>query len=56
MTTPGGAARLARRREEGAGGPRQKFGDEFPQWRRDMKSGPLARARARLGQLTAAGS
>ncbi len=38
-----------------AGQPQQKFGDEFPQWRRDMKNGPLARTRARLGQLAAAG-
>ena len=37
------------------GQPRQKFGDEFPQWRRNMKSGPLARTRARLGQLAVAG-
>ncbi len=38
-----------------AGGPQQKFGDEFPQWRRDMKSGPLARTRAKLGQLAVSG-
>jgi hypothetical protein len=31
----------------------QKFGDEFPQWRRDMKSGPAARTRRRLSQLEA---
>src|SRR5260370_4382481 len=37
-----------------AGSAQQKFGDEFPQWRRDMKSGPLARTRARLDQLAAA--
>ena len=35
---------------ETAGKEQQKFGDEFPQWRRDMKSGPLARTRRRLAQ------
>jgi hypothetical protein len=35
---------------ESAGKEHQKFGDEFPQWRRDMKSGPLARTRLRLTQ------
>ena len=35
---------------ESAGKEQQKFGDEFPQWRKDMKSGPLARTRRRLGQ------
>jgi hypothetical protein len=35
---------------ESAGKEQQKFGDEFPQWRRDMKAGPLARTRRRLGQ------
>jgi hypothetical protein len=28
----------------------QKFGDEFPDWRKEMKTGPLARARRRLAQ------
>jgi len=35
---------------ESAGKEQQKFGDEFPQWRREMKTGPLARTRRRLGQ------
>jgi hypothetical protein len=35
---------------ESEGKERQKFGDEFPQWRREMKSGPLARTRRRLAQ------
>ena len=35
---------------ESAGKEQQKFGDEFPQWRKEMKSGPLARTRRRLGQ------
>jgi hypothetical protein len=39
-----------RPRDESAGKEQQKFGDEFPQWRRDMKGGPLGRTRRRLGQ------
>jgi hypothetical protein len=35
---------------ETAGKEQQKFGDQFPQWRKDMKSGPLARTRLRLAQ------
>lgn len=35
---------------ESAGKEQQKFGDEYPQWRREMKSGPLARTRHRLAQ------
>jgi hypothetical protein len=35
---------------ESEGKERQKFGDDFPQWRREMKSGPLARTRLRLAQ------
>src|SRR5579872_1966055 len=35
---------------ESEGKEQQKFGDEFPQWRREMKSGPLARTRRRLTQ------
>ena len=35
---------------ESAGKEQQKFGDEFPQWRKEMKTGPLARTRRRLGQ------
>jgi len=36
-----------------AGKEQQKFGDEFPQWRRDMKQGPYARTRRRLTQASA---
>jgi len=32
------------------GKQQQVFGDEFPHWRRDMKSGPAARTRRRLSQ------
>jgi hypothetical protein len=28
----------------------QKFGDDFPDWRKEMKGGPLARTRRRLAQ------
>jgi hypothetical protein len=35
---------------ESAGRQQQKFGDAFPAWRREMKSGPLARTRRRLAQ------
>jgi hypothetical protein len=35
---------------ESAGKEQQKFGAEFPGWRREMKSGPLARTRRRLAQ------
>jgi len=35
---------------ESAGKEHQKFGDEFPGWRKEMKSGPLARTRRRLAQ------
>jgi hypothetical protein len=35
---------------ESAGKAHQKFGDEFPGWRKEMKSGPLARTRRRLAQ------
>jgi hypothetical protein len=38
---------------ETAGKEQQKFGDEFPAWRREMKSGPLARTRRRLAQASA---
>lgn len=31
----------------------QQFGDEFPDWRRQMKSGPAARTRRRLAQASA---
>jgi len=36
-----------------AGKEQQKFGDEFPQWRKDMKQGPAARTRRRLTQAAA---
>jgi hypothetical protein len=32
------------------GKEQQVYGDEFPQWRREMKSGPAARTRRRLSQ------
>ena len=33
-----------------AGKEHQKFGDDFPDWRKEMKGGPLARTRRRLAQ------
>jgi hypothetical protein len=38
---------------ESAGRQHQKFGDEFPSWRREMKGGPMARTRRRLAQAAA---
>ncbi len=38
---------------ESAGKEQQKFGDEFPDWRKEMKTGPLARTRRRLAQAAA---
>jgi hypothetical protein len=38
---------------ESAGKQQQRFGDDFPAWRREMKSGPLARTRRRLAQAAA---
>jgi hypothetical protein len=35
---------------ETAGQQQQKFGDEFPEWRKQMKTGPMARTRRRLAQ------
>lgn len=35
---------------ESTGKSHQKFGDEFPDWRKEMKTGPLARTRRRLAQ------
>jgi len=35
---------------ESAGKEQQKFGEEFPDWRKQMKSGPLARTQRRLAQ------
>jgi hypothetical protein len=36
-----------------AGKEQQKYGDDFPQWRKDMKQGPYARTRRRIAQATA---
>ena len=38
---------------ESAGRQKQKSGEEFPAWRPEMKSGPLARTRRRLAQVAA---
>jgi hypothetical protein len=38
-----------------AGQEQQKFGAEFPQWRRDMKQGKYARTRRRIAQASALG-
>jgi hypothetical protein len=38
---------------ESAGKEKQKFGDEFPAWRKEMKNGPLARTRRRVEQANA---
>jgi hypothetical protein len=38
---------------ESAGKEQQKFGDEFPAWRKEMKNGPLARTRRRVEQANA---
>jgi hypothetical protein len=35
---------------ESAGKEQQKYGDEFPGWRKQMKTGPMARTRRRLAQ------
>jgi hypothetical protein len=35
---------------ESAGKEQQKFGDEFPGWRKQMKGGPLARTKRRVAQ------
>jgi hypothetical protein len=40
---------------ESAGKEHQRFGDEFPAWRREMKTGPMARTRRRLAQAAALG-
>jgi len=37
---------------ESGGKEHQKFGDEFPDWRKQMKTGPLARTRRRLIQAS----
>jgi len=36
-----------------SGKEQQKYGDDFPQWRKDMKQGPYARTRRRLAQASA---
>jgi hypothetical protein len=38
---------------ESAGTPQQKFGDEFPEWRKEMKTGLMARTRRRRAQAAA---
>ena len=38
---------------ESAGQEQQKYGDEFPEWRKQMKAGPLARTQRRLAQAQA---
>jgi hypothetical protein len=38
---------------ESVGKEQQKFGEEFPSWRREMKNGPMARTRRRLAQASA---
>jgi len=38
---------------ESAGKEQQQFGDEFPAWRKEMKTGPMARTRRRLAQAAA---
>jgi hypothetical protein len=35
---------------ESAGQEQQKYGDDFPGWRKQMKTGPMARTRRRLAQ------
>jgi len=35
---------------ESAGKPQQKSGEDFPQWRKHMKTGPLARTKFRVSQ------
>ena len=35
---------------ESAGKEQQKYGDEFPEWRKEMKAGPAARTQRRVGQ------
>jgi hypothetical protein len=38
---------------ESAGTAQQKYGDEFPEWRKEMKTGQLARTRRRRAQAAA---
>jgi hypothetical protein len=37
---------------ESAGKEQQRFGNEFPNWRKEMKTGPLARTRRRVIQAS----
>jgi hypothetical protein len=37
---------------ESAGQEQQKYGDDFPGWRKQMKTGPMARTRRRLAQAS----
>jgi len=37
---------------ESAGQQQQKYGDDFPGWRKEMKGGPMARTRRRLAQAS----
>jgi hypothetical protein len=37
---------------ESGGQEHQEFGDDFPEWRKQMKAGPTARARRRLAQAS----
>ena len=37
---------------ESAGKEQQQFGNEFPNWRKEMKTGPLARTRRRVIQAS----
>ena len=37
---------------ESAGQEHQEFGEDFPEWRKQMKAGPVARARRRLHQAS----
>jgi hypothetical protein len=37
---------------ESAGKEQQRFGTEFPNWRKEMKTGPLARTRRRVIQAS----
>jgi hypothetical protein len=38
---------------ESAGRAQQKFGEEFPDWRKEMKTGPMARTRRRRAEAAA---
>jgi hypothetical protein len=38
---------------ESAGRAQQKFGEQFPDWRKEMKTGPMARTRRRRAEAAA---